>query len=742
MAIGIEVLLEDKKFRQEYEKLVKDFSSDFADGAADAAKDAAEELKKLLPAPSVATKLFEKATKPINTILDTNFGRNMQTKLGTSFMKGVDDLAKSARLKEKAGKLAETMAAPMSKKLGVELKPQAIQQMLMQQFKQQERQPGLIEKFLYGSKGKKAVDKDMRESFAAMAFQQSMTTMFGQPGAIIGGIPANVRAMGYGKGLAATGLQAGLGLMGGALNFGREREQALSQLATVSGGTGRGALGGRGGRAAGILDTGLAMRMTEGETAQTATPLARMGNLGAFRTVGKAQIGLGMGGEMTDMFSAMAERGQAVGQQGPAARRKAQEELKKVLGAGIASGLTQGRWGEVATGMAQMIRQRGIGMTINSEGVAGMITKLGKGGVQGAEAFGAMQGIEALGRAPKTALGRAISMMTVGGLGEHGDIFKAERKAELGFFGETTSGKKGGGQPALSKTLEEYKKAFGVTGPAGQEIEGDAQAESRRGALIKELSINMGVTQNATEKLVALMETGTASDEELKKTMEKGLPLADQAYNAMIGLTPLKDIELKTNEIMNEIYKLLEPFIKDTAVPFMNKTVELLKGLIEFFGGEEEKGVGKGAAADPTSAAARRAGVSAYTSTMAGFGEDDEFMITDEKRRKAAIAEYYAATGKRPQAGEAGIAELETVVGKSAETMSALRSSKGRGAGETGVGVSKEMISEVMSAVFRSMNPANVNVSLDVTTDSPRTKVMTKKSTKAHIAAGIAQAVR
>ena len=291
------------------------------------------------------------------------------------------------------------------------------------------------------------------------------------------------------------------------------------------------------------------------ETAGMANSLARgTGGIEGMGAVLRAQRGFGAGSELTEMLGAQTQRG------GKAHSRSAMRELSQTLGVAVATGLERGRIGEVLRGTTQMLSARGLGISQNNTGVYQALGHLG-GRFQGAEGVQAIQGMERAASAPTTALGRNIALRTAGlGGALGGDVFAAERRMELGFFGQGRNGQRGSGPEGLNNMLGMYRSAygFGEGQHVGQAMTGEA--EMRRGALIKEMSQNMGLSQTGAEAVIDAQERG-ASQKEVADLMKQGKPLQDRAYEAMIGMGSFKSLEKAFQDSFRQLWGALAPLI-------------------------------------------------------------------------------------------------------------------------------------------------------------------------------------
>ncbi len=387
------------------------------------------------------------------------------------------------------------------------------------------------------------------------------------------GLPANIGAHGAVGGLGVTGAQmAGAGL-GQTIGYGQTEEQiGMSALPYMQG-------GGRGmGKLKGVLGRGRGMKFSATESAGMYGGMLRQGTGGGIDSMFRAQREYGMGGDFGGMLGAQAMRG------GDVTKASSKRMLEEAVAAGMASGLSRGRWGEVARGMSDMIRSRGLGMSVGGVmGKGGALARL-SGAFKGGEAFEAMQGMERFAKGGATPLGQAVSLQAAGlgrggPGGAGGDIFKAMRQQELGLFGRrsntgtqsmtgdvlTRGGKEreGIGPGGFDFMLRKVKEAFmGRSGAQlGKEItgEGSGRMEMQRGAALKELSANMGITASATEELVNAWEEGKRDPDDLKQIIKRGKPLEQQAYSAIVGMAHFKGLETKVEAALATYWSWMKP---------------------------------------------------------------------------------------------------------------------------------------------------------------------------------------
>ena len=715
---------------------------------------------------------FKGASKTMGGVFGTIFGGG---DLKKTFTKNLEKLAKDQALTQESKRIGDVMAGGISKAIGVDVTGDQIAGLIRRSQQEAEKRPGIFERLLYGKEGKQKTDRGIQQSFSNMAFQQTMSH-FGTPGAILGAMPQHMQSMGIPKGLAFTGLQAAGAAVGSAVNFGMgEREHALEQMAPVMGGRvprggygkgGAGAwLGNRNAQAAGVFDVGLnKFGLSGAETAAIAHPLGKAGAAGAFEATAQAG-GLGMGGEMSEYFATMSGRGKDFeNPKDQATVQRAQKELQKVMAAGISSGLTQGRWGEVAQGMSQLIKSQGISGTVSTEGVSQLLTVLGnkgeKGGYQGAQAFQATQGIEGLAKTPGTALGRAVSLNVVGGLQEHGNLLRAQRRTELGFFGqkemaggETIGNTAEEGMAKVKETMARYKEMAGIdrgTKIGGKDLEGEAgQRQEMVFDMMKQAS-HGALSSNDAKNLYALMEKSGTTAKDMKTAMDAAKPLQDKAFQSILDMSKGREIDKEIKKFLSNIYDVLLPGIKKiiellqeinkVAIPLLHDLAKA-GGVTEGFGekayqwwsGEQEK-QGKederetykdplmeSLRAQTSTADIKKAGeqiygavggLNPYTSTKGPGGEYTD-TTDDALLQQQVMSEYMKKTGKMPRAGKAGMDELR----------SALKGGEGAGKlarleGEGQVSLSLESINQMAKMVgtvlaqhmIQGQKPATVNL--------------------------------
>jgi hypothetical protein len=419
-----------------------------------------------------------------------------------------------------------------------------------------QKKGGYFETLMFGERGQAASMRGVRSSIAEIG--DTLANNLGANRIGLGNAGSKVQGFGLigGAGVLAGGVMAA-GLAG-ALMQGRKTEQGTMALAP--------SMGGRGARQA--LMAGRGMMFDDQETIGYASSLSRAGASGGLRQVLRGQRAFGVGGELSELLGGQAQRGGAV------TNRSAQRELALAIGTATATKLDRGRFGELIHGAAQMMGARGIGQGINTGSLYGTLGALG-GRFRGAEGIQAAQGLESAFRNPTTQLGRNIALRTAG-LGGRlgGDVFGAERQMELGFFGQS-GGRKGLGMQGINSMLSGYRQAFGFG--ANQEVGtrmADENQEIQRGAMIKEMSSNMGISQNAAEQIVQAIEEGKG-EADVKKLMEEGKPLQDRAYQAMVNLGTFKGLEKTFERSFQQLMDALTPAVT-ALVPLIEKLLEWL----------------------------------------------------------------------------------------------------------------------------------------------------------------------
>lgn len=255
--------------------------------------------------------------------------------------------------------------------------------------------------------------------------------------------------------------------------------------------------------------------------------------------------------------------------------------------------------------------------------------------------------------------------------GVGGDIFAAERRMELGMFGK--AGEKTGGGVGMFKDILRQAKGlhgFGAAEEVGTERE-NADAELRRGAMIKQMAMNMGLTMNATEKLIGAIEKGETNQDELKKIAEEGEPLQKQAYKAMIKMGDFKSLEVAFDRLMAQMFKTLRPMIM-RLIEWVKKAIRGTESLLRLIrssgllGNKSAEEIGeekreerrvrvftKNPEMRKLSRQSARQASKEYLeeSQKGGFGSEMSF-------RKSKYMQYFARTGKLPEEGEAGVKQV------------------------------------------------------------------------------------
>jgi len=453
----------------------------------------------------------------------------------------------------------------------------------------EEKKQGFFGKMMWGKRGFKGFRQQFRTNMRAISGTISRGAL---QNVGLQNLPGNIRAMG-GSGLAGagmgllggvglTGAQVGMGFINKSISYGlNSRERAWSRMGPYMG------MGANApyGAFSGVLGAGRRAGYLAEETAGIMAPAFRQGIMPSAAGSILRATRQGIGPELTGMLGGQVMRGDRVG--GGQARR-AQIE---VIATGIATGLERGRWGEVARGMATLITSRGLGITGMGPERLSAGYRAVSAGFRGAEATQAIQGLEGLAQGGRTPVGRALGLMQSGlGGGLGGDIFAAERQMELGMFGKSTRlrreefegghavekfSKEGmglgerGGKAGLWGLLNRYKQMFGFG--AGQDVglevgEAGSEPEMRRGGLIKTLASNMGLTQNATEKLINAMEQGVDKQDELQAIIEDGAPLEQRAFKSIIKHLPktmtMANLEATMEDTFSELWPLIGEVIK------------------------------------------------------------------------------------------------------------------------------------------------------------------------------------
>lgn len=419
---------------------------------------------------------------------------------------------------------------------------------------------GFLSSLLFGERGEAGTVRGIKSSLLSIGDSIS-NALGGSAG--LGGMATKFAKHGLvgGAGMAAVG--AATAGITGSLLFGRHEERSMMRLAPLLGKE----------RAHGALAQGRGALFSEEETIGFGSSLARQGAQGGLGSVLRGERGLGVGNQLSELLGAKAVQGQKVD------RKSSLRELSQAVGVGVATNLDRGRLGEIMHGMAQMMSSRGLGQGINTGGVAQGLKMVGSQ-FKGAQGFQAIQALENAERNPTTALGKSIALRTAGYGGRFGgDIFKAERQQELGFFGQQKVGgetRMGSGRGGMEHMLMQYRKAFGFgdVQKVGKEMQGDD--ELKRGAMIKEMSQNMGISQNTTEALVQAIENSKSSSEDLKKIIEGGKSLQDKAYNAMIKMGTFANLEATFKTSFDTLWH-------EGMEPLLKRLLPLIEKLLEYF---------------------------------------------------------------------------------------------------------------------------------------------------------------
>ena len=169
------------------------------------------------------------------------------------------------------------------------------------------------------------------------------------------------------------------------------------------------------------------------------------------------------------------------------------------------------------------------------------------------------------------------------------------------------------------------------------------------------------------------METGQATEDEMKKIADEGRPLQTKAYQAMIKMADFKGLEVAFDKLMANFFKLMEKPIKDLinwiqrAIRATNQMINTLRK-INPFGAFGERDA---TAAEDKRLANRRLEVFQSTPELQKESSEAAQQLADKyaamaeksgddiKFSESKYLDYYAKTGKMPSAGEAGEKQVE-----------------------------------------------------------------------------------
>jgi hypothetical protein len=611
---------------------------------------------------------------------------------------GLREVIKTAKYKDAAALMSKNLAGTMSKTLGTDLDPKAIERVLTRglqaadtEVQRKVGKQGLVTTMLFGKRGEQGALEATKQTAANAGgiLAHGVAAQFGRPGQIVGSAISAIPEVGLlgsaalgGAALAAYGLSS-------TVSYGKELEEhnlRLSSRFGTAGGVRRQGMGD-------VFAAGRGARFSMDETAGMAAGAGQAGlGAGAMRPVMRAERAYGVGGDLTAFLGAQVQRGARYGGEG--GNRQAMREYGTIVGVAVATKLETGRMGEVFRGLAQMTRERGIGMRVDADAAAAGLIAVG-GAFRGEEGITALRGLETAGTGGKTPLGRTVALQVAGlgrdqydfggyqgaAAGAGGDIFKAERQMELGFFGEAF-GQKGTGIAGAKEYAGRFKELQGYKGALGTEQQ-DAQQEMLRGQVLKNLSLNMGLSQNAVQAMMHAIESGKATEQDVAKIAKAGQSKEAQAYEAMIEMATFKTLTTELESLQAKSWTLLGPLISTVVkkttegVALLGVGVERLDRILNLMpGGQEARRL------EQQEATALESSETAALGVYAKMGEDvraralaevistaerqtqaslakDEPEEAEKSRRQEAIATYFQQKHELPALGLAGVEQLK-----------------------------------------------------------------------------------